>query len=100
MRLLPRLKQLERRASTSSGSDLCPTCGEPRAWALRWECGAPRCLDCGGVIMYAGSPDKHPPPLLSPMIDARRCEHCGERTVTARYLGQAGQLCERCWSST
>ena len=98
MRMHARLERLERVEPQQPEWDRCPTCGEPRAWALPIEwAGAPRCLDCGGVILLAGSPAQRPPPALSPMIDASGCDRCGLREVTAQYFGRAAHLCGACW---
>ena len=85
MRTWERLGRLERSVPSRSEPVRCATCGEPRAWALPWQTGnLPRCLDCGGLLLFAGSPARRPPPAVSPMIAALACERCGRRAVTAR----------------
>jgi len=97
VRMHARLERLERLEPQPPESSLCPTCGEPRAWALQWQVGLlPQCLDCGGVILVAGSPTKRPPPPVSPLIQALTCERCFEPAVTAYYFGRAEQLCAPC----
>ncbi len=92
-----RLNRLELLFAEPPAPERCLTCGEPRAWALQWKLGkCPRCLDCGGVLLFAGSPARHPPPALSPLISMQPRDRCGERSVTLRYFGRAAQLCGTC----
>ena len=97
MSLDARLSRLEQLLTGPPELEHCGTCGEPRSWALHWKLGTcPRCLDCGGVIVFAGSPAKRPPPPVSPLIQALTCEQCGEPGVTAYYVGQP-RWCAACW---